>query len=398
MLIMLAAMLYQAGLCLVNTLLFRINSSLVMLVELLIYLAIILCVAREIPRYIGLLLLLTALNACLLFLFRGSIDVKPVRDLLIILLFFWLGMQQGSPRLVDKLLTWVLWIVMLMGLFEWLAIDTYVKFFHTYSYFLNQSGLGSAGGAIYEGQALTLNGFRPDGIGRTILPWVFGAHRISSVMLEPVSLGNFAVITLIWAISRDRWRNKQTLFFLFAGVFLISLADSRFGLVMGLLILLVRALLPLRGYWLLSLAPWGMMMMLAIYNAFFFHGAYSDSFMGRLMHTGMVLRSLPVGDWLGLQSPLSDYGDMGYAYLLTRFGLGYVLLAWLMFWRIPLTSLQAIRSRGLLTLYITMILSISGSSLFALKTAGLLWFMLGSLCSGRLGEPVSRVAQQEASA
>lgn len=377
--IVMASLLYQASLCLVNTVAFRINGSLVMLAELGVYALTFACVAREIPRYMGLMLLLTAVNACLLFLLRGYIEPKSVRDLLIVLLFFWLGWRHGTPRLVDKVLTCILLIAIAMGLFEWLALDSYVKLFHTFSYFVNQSGIGADGGAIFEGQALTLNGFRPEGIGRTILPWLFGSHRIASVMLEPVSLGNLAVITLIWAVSRDRWQQWQTLFFLFAAAFLIALADSRFGLAMSGLIVLVRLLWPLAGYGLLALAPWVMMVLLYLYSSFFFDGVYSDSFAGRLMHCGQIISELSVSELLGLQSPLQNYGDMGYGYVFTRFGALYLLLAWLVWWRVPLQLPQAIRVRGLVSLYIALILSISGTSLFALKTAGLLWFMLGTV-------------------
>ncbi len=388
-LIVVAATLYQASLCLVNTVAFRINGSLVMLAEMLVYALALACVAREIPRYMGLMLLVTAVNVCLLFLLRGYVEPKSARDLLIVLLFFWLGWRHGTPQLVDKVLTCILLLAIGMGLFEWLALDTYVKLFHTFSYFMNQSGIGANGGAIFEGQALTLNGFRPEGIGRTILPWLFGAHRISSVMLEPVSLGNLAVITLIWAISRDRWQERQTLFFLFAAAFLIALSDSRFGLVVSGLIVLVRLIWPLAGYGVLALAPWAMIGFLYLYSAVFFDGVYTDSFAGRLMHSGQVLTELPLKEWLGWQSPLRDYGDMGYGYILTRFGLFYLLFAWLVLWRIPLLAPRSIRLRGLISIYITMILSISGTSLFALKTAGLLWFMLGTLCAVALNSRTS---------
>lgn len=376
-LIVMMALLYQVVLCLTNTLFFRISPSLVMLVEFIIYASAFICVSSIVPRYVGLILLLTTVNVSLLFLLRGFIDLKSARDLIIILLFFWLGFSCSTPNLVDKILTCILIIAIGLGLFEWLALDIYVRFFHTYSYFLNQSGIGASGGTIFENQALTLNGFRPDGIGRTILPWVFGSHRISSISLEPVSLGNFAVIVLIWAICRESLRDRQTLFYLFSVIFLISLADSRFGLAMSGILLFIRLIWPLRAYGCLAFAPWVMMIGLCVYSNFFFDGTYSDSFIGRLTHTGRVLSHLNISDILGMQTPFKFYGDIGYAYILTRFGLFYLLFSWLMFWRIPLYSPQAIRVRGLATLYIAMILSISGTSLFALKSAGFLWFILG---------------------
>ena len=195
-----------------------------------------------------------------------------------------------------------------------------------------------------------------------------------------MSLGNFSVIVLIWALCREGERRVSLL--LAAGAaMLIALSDSRFGLAMSAMLIALRLLLPLRATALLALAPWAMMAAVYIYSNCFFEGAYSDSFVGRLTYTGKVLGTLEVGDMLGLQSPLGNYGDMGYAYVLTRFGLPFLLLGWGLLWLIPLHSAPALRVRALISLYIAMILSISGTSLFALKSAGLLWFLVGSLCA-----------------
>mgnify|MGYP000920286264 CR=1 FL=1 len=237
--LLLASVLYQSLLCMVNTLLFAINPTLVALVEALIYGGVLLLVYRRLP--LGLLALVNLLSLTVL---RGLLDAKSVRDILIILLFFWLGLRHGSAALVDKVLLLVVGVALLLGLFEWLALEWYIRVFHTFSYFVNQSGIGRDGGAIFSGQALTLNGFRPDGIGRTILPWLFGPHRISSIFLEPVSLGNFSVIVLIWALCREGERRVSLL--LAAGAaMLIALSDSRFGLAMSAMLIALRLLLPL---------------------------------------------------------------------------------------------------------------------------------------------------------
>ena len=38
--------------------------------------------------------------------------------------------------------------------------------------------------------------------GRTLLPWL-GEHRVSSVFLEPVSVGNFGAICFSWIVLRN---------------------------------------------------------------------------------------------------------------------------------------------------------------------------------------------------
>jgi len=394
--LVLASMLYQLGLCFVNTVAFGVNTAMVSLTELCIYLGCLYYLRHEIPRYVGAFILLAALNFCLLALFRGYLDPKPVRDLLIVIIFFWLGWTYGTVRLVDRLVGCSLIAAIALGVFEWLWLDGYVKVFHTYSYFLNQSGIGADGGTIFEGQALTLNGFRPDGIGRTILPWLFGSHRISSIFLEPVTLGNYATLVLAWSLAHCRPDARRYYWFMAGAAVLIAYADSRFGMVVSGLLVLMRFCLPRSGYFLMSLAPWAMAIALFVYANYFFHGTYSDSFAGRLTHTGQILGQLTEIEILGGQSPLRDYGDMGYAYAVTRFGLVFLAIAWLWLWRLPMTQLSAERFRAMACLYMTLILSISGTSLFALKSAGLLWFMLGSLAA--LSDKAEKNQQTEGTA
>lgn len=379
LLLVLASVLYQAGLCLVNTLLFPINQTLVMLVEGGIYGLIVLLVYRRIPAPMAGLMLLVLVNLFLLTLLRGNMDAKSVRDLLIILLFFWFGLSYGTPDLIDRLLKVVLIIAVVQGMFEWLALDWYIKLFHTFSYFMNQSGIGSNGGAIFSGQALTLNGFRPDGIGRTILPWLFGSHRISSIFLEPISLGNFSVIVLIWALCRGG-SVRTSLCFAVGVMMLVAMADSRFALMMSLLVIFSR-MLPLR--WLASYAflPWCAIAALVFYSNLVGNADLGDSFMGRLLTSGRVLSNFGLRDFFGAPAYMLNFGDMGYAYMLTRFGLIFALIAWTMLWLVPMATPGAIRFRALASLYISMILCISGSSLFALKSAGVLWFIMGTLAA-----------------
>jgi putative polymerase len=82
---------------------------------------------------------------------------------------------------------------------------------------------------------------------------------------------------------------------------------------------------------------------------------------------------------MGLDSPLPGYGDMGYAYVLSRFGVLQVIALLLVLFLLPCYSERAQRFRGLIVLYFFSSLAISGTSVFALKTAGLMWFLLGVL-------------------
>lgn len=68
---------------------------------------------------------------------------------------------------------------------------------------------------------------------------------------------------------------------------------------------------------------------------------------------------------------------MGYAYLLSRWGVLLCLTLWGALWMIKMKDACGERFRAYAALYISLILTVSGTSFFALKTAGLLWFLVG---------------------
>jgi putative polymerase len=83
---------------------------------------------------------------------------------------------------------------------------------------------------------------------------------------------------------------------------------------------------------------------------------------------------------LGIQGFNTPYGDMGYAYLLSRWGALLCIALWVALWMVKMPDERGERFRAYAALYISLILTVSGTSFFALKTAGLLWFLMGS-CS-----------------
>jgi putative polymerase len=343
-------------------------------------LAFALCLAvqlRRLPPWTVALALGLVSWIVLTWLVRQRPDIKSVRDLLIPILFISLGRQLADSVFADRCLRWITALVLAVGLFEVLFTDAYGTLFNTFSFY---AGLGSIreSAAMFSGQTLTLNGFRPEGVGRTLLPALLGAHRTSSVFLEPVSLGNFAVILLGWNLSRD-WKDmpKPALLLVLAALTLIVLSDSRFGMLMAVLLLGYR-LLPMPAFrWVAPVYPFAMFG--AILGVAWFMPQFSDTLLGRISNSGQSLLAFDASRLLGLDSPLPGYGDMGYAYVLSRFGALQVMGLLLVLFLLPCPAERAQRFRAMVVLYFFSSLAISGTSVFALKTAGLMWFLLGAL-------------------
>jgi putative polymerase len=392
--LLLAVVMHQWFLCFFHTLGFQASVGMLAGAELLIYAACLRLVLISISMrvLVAWFIVLGAFGALAL-LRGGYFDAKAARDLLIPLLFVWAGRSFGrrSERL-DRVLLTVMLAVIVVGLVETAMPDLYSRFFNTLSFYISLGSV-SANSAQMADQAVTLNGMRPDGIGRTILPQLLGPRRASAVFIEPVSLGNFAVILIAYAFAKPWSEWRRAVWFVGGALVLIALADSRFGLYTIGLLLLIRVLLQGRGHLLAMVFPLVAICLLLGIAAY--APGHGDNLYGRLSATGSYLLSFDESTLLGLRNYATAYGDMGYCYVISRFSLPGVMLAWAAMFAMPMHSETALRFRTSTALYVSLILCVSGTSLFALKTAGVLWFILGALSMQAADSTAHRRAKEE---
>lgn len=374
--LLISSVCYLAVLSLINARGIHVSAALVTLVEGLIYVVCLGVLYKHMP--LSTLALSFMVSAWIVFtwLIRQSPDIKSLRDLIIPILFISLGRYVADVRFADQILKRIVYVVLAVGLFEVLFIDAYSNIFNTFSFYVIL-GHASESAAMFTGQMLTLNGFRPEGIGRTLLPFLFGPHRASSVLLEPVSLGNFAVVVLAWTLSKPWESIRAAPFLAISVVVLIILCDSRFGLVVGGALIALR-LMPL-GFIrkVMPTMPFltlGLIMLVALLMP-----GNGDNIVGRTTFSGNHLMNMDIATIFGLNGQMSGYGDVGYAYVMSRFGapLAIVLIFTIFLTQMP--DERGMRFRGLIVFYLFANLAISGTSIFALKTGGLLWFLFGVL-------------------
>lgn len=376
LLILVLAAVYQALLCLVHTQLFPVSRAMVGLAEVLLLLT---CLPLLLPRLVPGVVIFVALSGallCLLALFSGSLDVKIFRDLLLILWFYWLGRNLGDVALADRGLVTVTVLLLSFGLFELFALERFTGLFDIFSYYVNIGALQPVTDYVRDSR-LQMNGIRPEDIGRTLLPGLLDNHRVSSLFLEPVSLGNYATILAAWGLARPLAQWRSMAFFTVMAIILIVLADSRFALVSVSLLMIMRVCL--RGGWLYltALLPLVLITLLVLIGLYA-DIPYSDSYAGRLMVSGRSLAGFSVQELLGVD-PRAWYPDQGYAYVLSSFGLVLAVALWLAYWLAPVADGYGRYFQAFMAVYICLILCVSGTSVFALKTAAILWFLLGTL-------------------
>jgi putative polymerase len=388
--ILVASACYLSVLSLVNAQLFAASPVVVGLAEAAIYTACIFVQAKRFP------LITVALSFCIFawlaftWLVRQSPDIKGVRDLLIPILFFSLGRYVANVDFADRCLKLIIAILVTVGLFEVFFTDIYANLFNPFLFYVRIGGIDESA-AMYGGQLLTLNGFRPEGIGRTILPQVFGPHRASSLLMEPVAVGNFSVILMAWALSKPLEELRKIPVFVFGAAMLITLSDSRFGMMMSVALIAFR-MVPLSL--MRRLAPMLPFLILAVLVGLTWAlPSVGDNLLGRITMSGIELLHFDSALLMGLGSPLPNYGDMGYAYLLSRFGAPMSIALIVVLFLIPMADDRGVRFRALIVLYIFSNLAISGTSVFALKTAAIAWFLMGVL--GGNSKPDVRAANSE---
>lgn len=363
---------------------FHVTTGAVAAVELLVYVWVIGLVLSERPSIQMVAVFLMALGALfgLAVMREGFLDVKGIRDLLIPTIFYVLAATSlFTSRDERRIVVSVVVFVLIGVLIELLLADRYGRVFNTFNYHASIGTIG-AEAAHYKGMDVTLNAVRPEGIGKTVMGFLVGQRRLSSVFVEPVSLGNFCVVIAAWLLAHEKGDFRKNLWIWAAVVFMALLSDSRFAMLsMGLLCVL-RLVMPVGVLkWSSVVAP-----LVAIVIALLIVSlmpVYGDNLLGRLTASGRVLLEISPAGYMGLHGFTTPFGDMGYAYVTVHFGLPVFLMLWALVTLRGVSSVRHQRMRAMAMIYMAMILSVSGSSVFALKTAGVMWFLLGLGDSGK---------------
>ncbi|WP_152625335.1 polysaccharide biosynthesis protein GumE [Cellvibrio sp. OA-2007] len=379
-LIIVASVSYQALLCFINSVLMPVSRPLLGMAEAVIMLMCLPLLARRLLPGVLWLGAMAAAMLCLVWLINQQVTIKSFRDLAIPLCFFWLGCNIGQLALADRALKLAIWVILAMGLFELWFLDYYTQWFDIFNYYVNVGALNPSADFFMRDDRLLGNGMRPEGIGRTLLPQLLGPHRVSSVFLEPIALGNFATLCAAWGLCRPQQEWRSGVFFVLAAIVMMVLCDSRFALMTVSALILLRLLVRGALLNLCVLAPFAAIAALLCIGLLIpsemGEMMVSDDLRGRLSYSGWSLLEFDLPQLFGIGHS-DSYFDEGYAHSIASFGLPLILLLWCSFWLLPFTTERGQRFRAMVSIYIALILCISGTSFFALKTAGLLWFLVG---------------------
>lgn len=370
-----AALLYQPFLCFVNTAFFSIKPVSLMLAEAGLLAVVALNFLRgpvSLPM-LALFLLLFA-NAFLLVLFQQYFDPKTIRNLMIPILMIWLGAQYNHKISVDKLVKIFAWIVIIVGVFEFVLPEIYSKIFNVINFHISIGRASERALEFAEG-GFSLNGVRWGG--RNLLPFL-GDHRTSSVFLETVNMGNFGVLLGCWGLAKKNL--KAALPFVIAAMIVAVLADSRFASTLIVVLIAMRLIFSLK---LLEVIAYFSPIFILLLCFYLQGPMIDDNFKGRLGSTGYYILNFKASEYFGLSNyHYSLFVDQGYAYLLHFTGLILLVIIWVSFCRLKMASNEGRVFKSLIALLIAANLAISGDSMFAFKWVTILWFLVGTMTAG----------------
>ena len=371
-----ASVLFNLVLCFIDTNIFPVGQSLVIVGE-----AVILTTAIAVPfmgggRHPGrwdLLLVLLLLNWLILSLFRQYVDPKMFRDVAIIPIFIVAGLAYRGGDKLHITIFRIHMLILAFAIWEAASPSTLTSVFNISGYFANTRGASPDDWWIENG--LYLSSVRPDE--RFLIPGL-PIHRLSSVFLEPVSLGNYVVIATLWLVGFWRYLpRKLAITAVIANVLLLIGCDSRLATVACLILLLAA---PFKKH--LSSITALMVAPVVIATTFIAVALLNlrpglDDFPGRVAYGVFTLRSFGVEDFTGVSLDLLEKtADAGFAYVVISQSVMMAVLLWTLIFARRLNTPESRYMHFAVAVYLAFNLIVSWS-LFSIKTAGLLWFLLG---------------------
>ena len=379
---MVGAVSFNAGLAVINANVTGLSQAPVVVAEVLfVGLAHAVAIAnyrREMAPWYGLLGLFVAF-AVLRSLSSQALDVKYLRDVMIIPTFVVLGLTFDARRL-----TWVFLVIqsvmVVFLLLEAINLDAFSALFKIKDYYINTRGY-TAEDFWNKDSELYVSATRPDGS----FLGVVDLHRLSSIFLEPVSLGNYCMVVVAFLCACWSEIRRPARWFLAVTTALAMIGcDGRLAMASTLPMIVCCIVAPrLPRFSALAYIP-AVLALAFVLVSFGHFEPGGDDFPSRIAHTVYLLRNYDLPEFLGLSDTfMSKAVDSGIAYLVTTQSIFVVVAMWA---TIGMSGSEDRPDKSRIVhaamIYVALNMMVS-FALLTIKTAALLWFTYGSVVGRR---------------
>ncbi|WP_281825091.1 hypothetical protein [Sphingobium sp. BS19] len=304
-------------------------------------------------------------------LINETIFFNGIRNFLIVTIFTLLGAHCKFSTLT-KIFRIAALVVLFGLLFEIIDIGWFTKFFQPASYLSATRGMAeskysnglSAGTIAYQGR-FSLG--------------LYSGPRTSSIFLEQVSINCFTIVLeLFLLVFIKSLKRFDIALYITVIILILATNNARMGMLVGLIYIAGYFIFPrLPRYTTIIFMPFVIILTFILLS---YTGTSSgDDLIGRLSTTYDLLVSMKASELaLGNLYMLGQAADSGYAYLIystTLFGLiGYWLY---LSFILPQSNEMSKRCAWGLVIYVGIWLLVGGTGSFSMKTAPLLWLIVG---------------------
>lgn len=384
--LVLAAALFNAALAIVNARFKPLSGNTVILCEVLIVASAHIYILRHFQtRMINWYFL--ALAFAVFAIFRISItdnvDAKYFRDIFLIVTFVLLGMTSTQRRAIQMMV--VLQVAVILGiLLEAICVQCYGDLFAVKDFYVSTRGVGEEEFTNLASE-LYVSATRPEA---RFLPF-FDLHRLSSIFLEPVSLGNFMIMTVSFTTALwHRFGNWLRAFFIASMALMLFACDGRLAAMATIAIIIMSVCyryLPRH----IALVFLPVVTALAIFvTSAADLKVGTDDLSGRVAYTAELFSGLTFHDFAGLSDRvLAKSVDAGAVYLIITQSILGVALLWTF---VTLAAEESTREQKIykngLFLYLALTMMVS-YSFASIKTAAPIWFVFGALLNAPAQRP-----------
>ncbi len=376
--LVIAAVLYNAVLAVLAARGVPMGYSTVAGVETLILLTcLVLCLSvgisiRDITP-IGLVWFVTVLAVIVSIKFE-MLYVSSIRNFAIISFFCMLG-QRMDEEFVKKAFMIVSLITLVVLVWEISLLESYAAFFSPAHYLNVTRGMPLS---EYDNSGLSVGTIAFEG--RFNLG-IFSGRRTSSIFLEQVGINSYAIVCMVFLNGFwNKISKKEKLLQIFTIILIVVSNNARMAAFMCIIMPIGYFVYPKLNRSIIFFIP------ISIISLIFFispvlQNSVGDDITGRLGVTYRVLNILNVSDlFLGNPYLMGKTFDSGYGFVLTSVGL-FGGIAYLLFLVIypRFDSLEQRRGAWSAAIYILVWLTVAGTGSFSIKTAALMWILIGCL-------------------
>jgi len=371
---------YNAILAFINGNVFTLSNAVVAATEITLLFTICIIIYKSRIKksdeiFIG-LLVVVFFSFTLNFLATNIIFVDAIRNMLIIAVCAMIGARMQYET-IEKVIFTCSIIVFVFLIIELVSLSDYASILEPARYYAATRGIENPE-------------FNETGLFANALSFesrysfgIFGGPRTSSIFLEQVSLANYCNVLVIYlSVFWSYIGTKRRCFYSTLSLLILFSNNSRTATALVLLSILshyFKYLIPRYSGFIVFIST----LFLALLIYIFVGNTFSDDLIGRVHHGLDCVGKLTAMDLFGSGIyNLEEFWDSGWAYLVAS-GTIFTSIYYVIFVivSLPQRNIMAIQFSFLLSVYVFSSLLVAGNSMFSIKTAAILWMLVGFLTS-----------------